>query len=147
MREYEPIMIPMGRDMIELDGDEKAILIGMDRVYYQEGVYYNYDERTDEYQADFALTYFYKDNNKPEEYLYFEQDSPMVALHNLKNTLHAADVPAYDIDLDKLNLCDEFVIRQLYELVKQENGVQLLMHRLTALGIIAPMEDVLEEAV
>lgn len=146
-KEYETLIIPMGRDIIELDGDERAILIGTDKIYYQTGVYCNYNEGTDECEPDFALTYFYKNPAKIEDYLYFEQDDPATAIHNLKNQLNLVTAPVYELDLEKLALCNEFVIRQLYVIIKQPNSLEMLMHRLLALGIITPMDDVLENVI
>lgn len=56
---------------------------------FVEGIYYNY-EGVNKYNPDFSLTLIYenvKDDRQFDinKYLYFEQDSPMTAVHNFLN--------------------------------------------------------------
>ena len=56
---------------------------------FVEGIYYNY-EGVNKYNPDFSLTLIYenvKDDKQFDinKYLYFEQDSPMTAVHNFLN--------------------------------------------------------------
>lgn len=53
---------------------------------FMEGTYCQYNEETDTAEPDWSLTLIYEDvpdeEFKPENYLYFEQDSPTVSIHN-----------------------------------------------------------------
>ena len=73
---------------VVLQGPEKEIDIADVHLYYREGVYLQKYEDGELY-ADWGLTCFYEDNSRPEKYLYIEQDSPEISMHNLKHMLLA----------------------------------------------------------
>lgn len=69
-------------DMIYTDGDK--IIISDLGLMIIEGVYCNYNEDTDEYEPDFGLTLIYEniDEEDLNNFVYFEQDPPVTAIHN-----------------------------------------------------------------
>lgn len=85
--------------LIELYGPEMKTVVNGKTVFYKEGTWCEYDEDADEYQADFCLTWFYEDSEHPENYLYFESDTPEVALYNFTNAFEA---PRYVCNVEML---------------------------------------------
>ena len=89
--EGEEIQIEMeDGSAVVLYGEEHEVVIAGEIVHYREGVWL---ERGDdgELYPDWDLTWFYKDTDHPQEYIYYEQDPPEVALHNLRRILERSD--------------------------------------------------------
>lgn len=76
----------LGKDFIL--AHQPAYRVTDKNLIYMEGTYYNY-EGVNKYNPDFSLTLIYenvKDGNfDVSKYLYFEQDSPNVSIHNFLN--------------------------------------------------------------
>lgn len=85
--EFDEILIPMSDNcLVLLKPPETAITIEGRTVYYREGYWLDKDEN-DGFYADWALTWFYLDRNCPKKYLYYEQDSPNMAIRSLTQYL------------------------------------------------------------
>jgi len=74
----------LGKDVIVVQGPawriiDKGLIVA-------EGVYCNYLENVDAYDVDWALSLIYDDvpddEFDPQQYVYFEQDPPVTAIHN-----------------------------------------------------------------
>ena len=60
-------------------------------ISFIEGMYCNYDPDTDEHEPDFGVTLIYTMPNSDDfdfnNYTYFEQDPPLIAIHNYLNAI------------------------------------------------------------
>ena len=76
----------LGEDIIIAQGP--AWRVTDKNLIFMEGVYCTFIEELDAYDVDFSLTLIYEDvpdeKFNPENYVYFEQDPPMTAIHNYK---------------------------------------------------------------
>jgi len=84
--DFDPVSFTIGDSMVELYGPEMRTPVNGETVYFREGSWLEKDENG-EYYADWNLTWFYKDKEHPENYLYFEQDSWPTALYNMQGIL------------------------------------------------------------
>ena len=82
----DEVLIPIDNSLVVLEGAEGEVDIAGMHLYYREGAWY---ERGDdgEFYPDWGLTWFYKNPEHPEDYFYYEQDAPVVAIHNLISAL------------------------------------------------------------
>ncbi len=79
-----------------LDGTEHSVTIHDQKVYYREGTWCERDD-DGELMPDWGLTWFYTNKEHPENYLYYEQDPPETAIHNLTSILAPAREAAVEV--------------------------------------------------
>ncbi len=97
--------------MVELFGQEETVIINGEVVYYREGAWYEKDHNGD-YMADFSLTWFYTDKNDPQNYLYYESDTPEVSIRNLKHHF-GCEAVHYVLDTKLLEAAGDKFIKTL----------------------------------
>ena len=93
------ICFEIDNSLVCLDDIEHETNIYGQHVYYREGVWC--EKYDGEFMPDWSLTWFYTDQNHPENYLYYEQDPPDTAIHNLKNYI-ASTIPHMTAQIDIL---------------------------------------------
>ena len=83
----EEVLFEVNGAQVVLEGPQAQITInGLGTVYVREGTWMEKGE-DGEFYPDFSLTWFYKDEEHPEDYLYYEQDPPEVAVYNLTRAM------------------------------------------------------------
>ena len=86
IREYDEddpaqfVSFPVDESFVELFGDIYMISLDQD-IYIREGTWFEKND-SGEWEPDWSLTWFYTDEDNPQDYLYFEQDGIEVSLHN-----------------------------------------------------------------
>ncbi|MCR4745073.1 MAG: hypothetical protein K5894_07565 [Lachnospiraceae bacterium] len=84
--DFDTVEIPMDESLVVLEGPEKTVNICGIEFFYREGFWCEKDDDGN-YMPDWDLTWFYTDDEEPADYVYFEQDSPEVAIYNLTQLL------------------------------------------------------------
>lgn len=83
--------------LVTLYGPVVAVHGFENELYAAEGVWCEKDEETGEFMPDWSLSWFWRADENPENYVYFEQDGIPVSLHNMTHMIDDAVVATLEI--------------------------------------------------
>ena len=104
LEENEPEVIaefPVDESFVTLYGPVVLVKGFEEDMYVAEGVWCEKDEDSGEYWPDWSLSWFWKAGERPEQHIYYEQDSIPVSLHNLKHIVGEANVGYVSLEILK----------------------------------------------
>ena len=84
--EIDPVEFFIDDSLVILEGEEHEVDISDMHLFYREGVWC--EKYDGEWMPDWCLTWFYDDQDNPADYIFFEQDPPETAIHNLRHILN-----------------------------------------------------------
>ena len=145
MEEY---IINLENSQVYLDGPTYLLQTEKGIVYYREGTWYEKDALTGEFEPDFTVTWFYQDQNHPENYLYWESDTAASAVYNLTRALNTnAPIHTYMLNEARLYTLSAAEYGIIVSMIKSQKHITSLIDFMIRREVIIPAEEVEESMI